>query len=113
MTIAFLNPSGELGGAETALIDMVAALKQARPSWTLAVIAASDGPLLARVRDLAIPIAEPFPKALARLGEWGARWLEMARSAHRVSPDGTRRPYWLLRPLKPSPAAYRLPAPEE
>jgi anaerobic selenocysteine-containing dehydrogenase len=41
------------------------------------------------------------------------KWLEMARSAHDVSPDGTRRPYWLLRPLKPSPAAYRLPAPEE
>jgi hypothetical protein len=41
------------------------------------------------------------------------RWLEMTRPASRVSPDGTRRPYWLLRPLKPSPAAYRLPAPEE
>ncbi|HJS73444.1 MAG TPA: molybdopterin dinucleotide binding domain-containing protein, partial [Vicinamibacteria bacterium] len=41
------------------------------------------------------------------------KWLEMARPASRVSPDGTRRPYWLLRPLKPSPAAYRLPAPEE
>ena len=40
-------------------------------------------------------------------------WLEMTRPASRVSPDGTRRPYWLLRPLKPSPAAYRLPAPEE
>jgi glycosyltransferase involved in cell wall biosynthesis len=73
VTIAFLNPSGELGGAETALIDIVAALKQARPSWTLAVIAAADGPLLDRVRDLAISIAEPFPQALARLGEWGAR----------------------------------------
>jgi anaerobic selenocysteine-containing dehydrogenase len=37
------------------------------------------------------------------------RWLEMTRPAHRVSPDGTRRPYWLLRPLKPSHEAYRLP----
>jgi anaerobic selenocysteine-containing dehydrogenase len=37
------------------------------------------------------------------------KWLEMARPASRVSPDGTRRPYWLLRPLKPSTAAYRLP----
>ncbi len=40
-------------------------------------------------------------------------WLEMTRPASRVSPDGTRRPYWLLRPLKPSIAAYRLPPPEE
>jgi anaerobic selenocysteine-containing dehydrogenase len=38
------------------------------------------------------------------------RWLEMTRPASRVSPDGTRRPYWLLRPLKPSRDAYRLPA---
>ncbi|MGH9332393.1 MAG: molybdopterin dinucleotide binding domain-containing protein, partial [Vicinamibacteria bacterium] len=38
------------------------------------------------------------------------RWLEMTRPAWDVSPDGNRRPYWLLRPLKPSHAAYRLPA---
>ena len=36
-------------------------------------------------------------------------WLEITRPAARVSPDGTRRPYWLLRPLKPSREAYRLP----
>jgi anaerobic selenocysteine-containing dehydrogenase len=36
-------------------------------------------------------------------------WLERTRPAARVSPDGTRRPYWLLRPLKPSRDAYRLP----
>jgi hypothetical protein len=40
------------------------------------------------------------------------RWLETTRPASRVSPDGTRRPYWLLRPLKPSRDAYRLPAGE-
>jgi len=38
------------------------------------------------------------------------RWLEMTRSAFTVSPDGTRRPYWLLRPLKPAHDAFRLPA---
>jgi anaerobic selenocysteine-containing dehydrogenase len=37
------------------------------------------------------------------------KWLRMTRSAARVSPDGTRRPYWLLRPLKPTLEAYRLP----
>jgi len=26
-----------------------------------------------------------------------------------VSPDGTRRPRWLMRPLKPAPAAFILP----
>ena len=37
------------------------------------------------------------------------QWLAMTRPADRFSPDGTRRPYWLLRPLKPSREAYRLP----
>jgi anaerobic selenocysteine-containing dehydrogenase len=37
-------------------------------------------------------------------------WLEKVRSAAEHSPDGTRRPYWLLRPLKPSRAQYALPA---
>jgi anaerobic selenocysteine-containing dehydrogenase len=41
------------------------------------------------------------------------KWLEMTRPAGRVSPDGTRRPYWLLRPLKPSREAYRLPSGED
>lgn len=35
-------------------------------------------------------------------------WLSNTRGADRVSPDGTRRPYWLLRPLKPSREVYRL-----
>jgi anaerobic selenocysteine-containing dehydrogenase len=40
------------------------------------------------------------------------RWLELARPARRHSPDGTRRPYWLMRPLKPAKAIFALPAVE-
>ncbi len=36
------------------------------------------------------------------------KWLALTRSAKEVSPDGTRRPYWLMRPLKPAREAYRL-----
>ncbi len=36
------------------------------------------------------------------------RWVAMARPASRHSPDGTRRPYWLKRPLKPTREAYRI-----
>ena len=36
-------------------------------------------------------------------------WKALTRSAELHSPDGTRRPSWLKRPLKPSAAAYRLP----
>ncbi len=35
-------------------------------------------------------------------------WMQKTRSARDVSPDGTRRPYWLLRPLKPGREVYRL-----
>jgi hypothetical protein len=41
------------------------------------------------------------------------RWLGETRPAREVSPDGTRRPYWLLRPLKPGRDVYRLPAVRE
>ena len=34
---------------------------------------------------------------------------ETTRSAADHSPDGTRRPYWLLRPVRPEKEAYRLP----
>jgi anaerobic selenocysteine-containing dehydrogenase len=37
------------------------------------------------------------------------QWLATARPAQDVSPDGTRRPYWLTRPLKPTKEAYTLP----
>ncbi|MBV9102712.1 MAG: hypothetical protein JO060_03925 [Candidatus Eremiobacteraeota bacterium] len=37
------------------------------------------------------------------------KWLALARAASRHSPDGTRRPRWMLRPLKPSAEAYQLP----
>jgi len=36
------------------------------------------------------------------------QWREMTRPATKVSPDGTRRPLWLKRPLKPRPEAYKL-----
>lgn len=37
------------------------------------------------------------------------KWLEKTRPAGSISPDGTRRPKWLMRPLKPAAAAFRLP----
>jgi anaerobic selenocysteine-containing dehydrogenase len=37
-------------------------------------------------------------------------WLEMTRAAGLVSPDGLRRPRWLMRPLKPGGDAFAVPA---
>jgi anaerobic selenocysteine-containing dehydrogenase len=36
------------------------------------------------------------------------QWLALTRPADQVSPDGTRRPYWLLRAFRPHREAYRL-----
>jgi anaerobic selenocysteine-containing dehydrogenase len=40
------------------------------------------------------------------------KWLAMTRGAVGNSPDGTRRPFWLLRPLKPAREVFRLPVVE-
>jgi anaerobic selenocysteine-containing dehydrogenase len=37
------------------------------------------------------------------------KWLAMTRAANKFSPDNTRRPYWMLRPLKPAREFYKLP----
>jgi anaerobic selenocysteine-containing dehydrogenase len=36
------------------------------------------------------------------------KWLAMTRPADNYSPDKTRRPYWMLRPLKPAREYYKL-----
>jgi anaerobic selenocysteine-containing dehydrogenase len=50
---------------------------------------------------------------LDRAHEAYRKWLDVTRSASAHSPDGTRRPYWLLRPVRPEKEAYRLPAEPE
>ena len=74
MRTVFLNPGAELGGAETALLDLLAALREARPAWTMNLITSADGPLVARAAALGVPSTPvTFPKSLASLGEWGSR----------------------------------------
>jgi glycosyltransferase involved in cell wall biosynthesis len=72
--IAFLNPTGELGGAETGLLEVLVGLREARPSWSLHLVVASNGPLVGRARACGVSTTVlPFPASLARLGEWGRR----------------------------------------
>jgi len=78
--IVFLNPSGALGGAETALLEVLACLREARPSWNLNVVASAPGPLIERTSGLGISSTSlTFPASLARLGEWGRRGSAIAR----------------------------------
>lgn len=70
MRIQYLSSSGELGGAEVCLLDMMASLRRDQPEWQLALIAAQDGPLLQRADEMGVATKIlPFPPALARLGD--------------------------------------------
>jgi glycosyltransferase involved in cell wall biosynthesis len=71
VNIVFLSPAGQLGGAEAALYEMLAGLRETHPAWPLRLIVASEGPLASRVSSLGIGVdVLPFPPALARLGDW-------------------------------------------
>lgn len=72
MRIAYLNPSGQLGGAEVSLLDFLASLRDAEPEWRLRLIVGEDGPFISRARALGVEtVILPFPPALARLGDAG------------------------------------------
>ncbi|MCU1291982.1 MAG: group 1 glycosyl transferase, partial [Bryobacterales bacterium] len=93
MRIVYLSASGSLGGAETALLNLLGGLRLARPKHHLHVIAAADGPLLGRLAELGVQGSVlPFPKVLANTGDDGSRrggcWrrgLEHARLAPAVA----------------------------
>lgn len=72
MKLVYLNPSGQLGGGEVALLDLMASIRAAEPEWSLHLIAGAEGPLAARAERIGVSITVlPFPNALARLGDAG------------------------------------------
>jgi glycosyltransferase involved in cell wall biosynthesis len=73
MRVMYLSAAGELGGAERSLLDFLASIRQAQPSWALRLVTAEDGPLAARAAELGVTTEEvPFDAALSRVGEFGA-----------------------------------------
>jgi len=62
-----------------------------------------------------VRVAEPDDKPgdvsvdTAKSREVYQKWLSLTRPADTHSPDRTRRPYWMLRPLKPAREYYKLP----
>lgn len=73
MKVAYLNPSGQLGGAEISLLDFLASLRAAEPGWSLHLISGEEGPLVAKAKSAGIKTTVlPFPAPLARLGDSGA-----------------------------------------
>jgi len=71
--ILYLNPLGALGGGERSLLDVMASVHAAEPSWSLRLIAGSDGALLAeaRARGIAASVL-PIPAPIAQAGDAAA-----------------------------------------
>ena len=88
MRILFLNPSGQLGGAELSLLDLLASLHATEPEWKLALLSGEDGPLLARADALGVQTCfVPFPRAVAHLGDAsGGRFSMIASLASSTFP---------------------------
>ncbi len=73
MRIVYLNPRGRMGGAEVALLELLASIREAEPEWKLDLIISEDGPLAAQARALGVSTRVlPFPASLARLGDSAA-----------------------------------------
>ncbi|HVC45014.1 MAG TPA: glycosyltransferase [Candidatus Binataceae bacterium] len=73
MKILYLNAAGNLGGAERALLDLIASLRTARPDWTCELIAGAEGGLVAEARAVgAAASAIALPRAAAVIGDAAA-----------------------------------------
>lgn len=73
MRVAFLNPSGQMGGAEKILLDLLLGLRAKESSYEIQLVASAEGPLVVRAGELGVSTTVlPFPPALARLGDAGA-----------------------------------------
>src|SRR5579862_4254018 len=72
MNILYLNPIGEIGGAEVALLHLFSALRTIRPHWNLSLVAGTEGPLLSRAQALGVAAKViPLPISIRRLGDAG------------------------------------------
>jgi glycosyltransferase involved in cell wall biosynthesis len=68
--VLFVNPIGELGGAERALLDLIASLKAFAPSLEASVLSFTPGPLLEEAALLGAKTSVlPLPDSANKLGD--------------------------------------------
>jgi glycosyltransferase involved in cell wall biosynthesis len=74
MKILFLDPIGEIGGAERCLLDLMYALRNAQPEIGLRLICGTTGPLVEEARELGVEASVlTMPRDLVELGDSGLR----------------------------------------
>lgn len=72
--IVYLSGTGQLGGAERCLLDVMQSVHAAQPAWALVLVASRDGPLVERARALGFAVeVVPIPTRVANLGDSATR----------------------------------------
>jgi len=94
--ILYLNPCGQLGGAENSLLEVLTSVIVAEPNWELWLVLGEDGPLAREAQKLGVQVmVAPFPAALAQLGDSGNRAPAIAWSGLKAT-GGTAFYAWRL-----------------
>ena len=74
MRIVYLSGSGQLGGAERCLLDVMQSVHRLEPAWELTLLSSRPGPLVDRARALGIAVeVVAMPESVARLGDSAAQ----------------------------------------
>jgi glycosyltransferase involved in cell wall biosynthesis len=77
MRVVYLNPCGQMGGAEMSLLDLLVSVRSAEPTWKFSMVLGEDGPLVQQAEAAGVTvIVAPFPRELARLGDSGGAGLQ-------------------------------------
>ena len=70
MRVAYLNPTGVIGGAERSMLDLMAAIHESAPDVSMSLIAAADGPLVGRASALGVEVRVlPMAESLMAAGD--------------------------------------------
>ena len=70
MRIVYLSASGQLGGAERSLLDVLQSMRRTEPEWSLHLVSARPGPLVARAEALGVAVEVlSMPRSVATLGD--------------------------------------------
>lgn len=86
MRILFLSSSGQLGGAERLLLDLLGALRRRHPDWALHLAAIEPGPFVNDARALGVNAdVLALPAGLAGLGEAGLSPFGLVRGVGRAA----------------------------
>ena len=94
MRIALISVSGQLGGSEGVLLELIGELRRLRSAWDVRLLMLAEGPLEERAAALGAAVTlVPMPSSLASFGEWAGRSRAISLVRPLVSALGGLREY--------------------